>query len=110
MTAGFTRLDRVCNSDVRREFGILPISVKMRENRLKWYGHVLRAREDTVRKIAMLLEVPGKRPKGRPKQRWLDTLRVDLKLTSVNPDQAHDRQEWRRRTNVADPAAQWDKR
>ncbi|VDP51688.1 unnamed protein product [Heligmosomoides polygyrus] len=33
----------------------------MREARLRWYGHVLRANDETVRKIGLNLEVPGKR-------------------------------------------------
>ncbi|VDP37763.1 unnamed protein product [Heligmosomoides polygyrus] len=64
-TAGVTRLDRVRNDAIRQRFGIAPIAEKLREARLRWYGHVLRANDDTVRKIGLNLEVPGKRPRGR---------------------------------------------
>ncbi|EYB97212.1 hypothetical protein Y032_0142g2302 [Ancylostoma ceylanicum] len=50
-----------------------PIADKLRETRLGWYGHVLRANEDTNCKVGLDLEVPGKRPKGRLTQtnpRW----------------------------------------
>ncbi|VDO83764.1 unnamed protein product [Heligmosomoides polygyrus] len=91
-TAGVTRLDRVRNETMRQRFGVASIADKLREARLRWYGHVLRANDDTVCKIGRLnLEVPGKRPRGRPKQRWLDTLHMDLKLAGVHPDQAFDR-------------------
>ncbi|EYB96990.1 hypothetical protein Y032_0144g2447 [Ancylostoma ceylanicum] len=76
---------------------------KLREARLRWYGHVLRADNATVCNIALNLEVPGKRPKGRPKQRWIDTLRSDLKLADIHTDQSHDRAKWRQRTSKADP-------
>ncbi|VDO90898.1 unnamed protein product [Heligmosomoides polygyrus] len=79
-TAGVTRLDRIRNDEIRQRFGVAPIADKLREARLRWYGHVLRASGDTVRKIGLNIDVPGKRPKGRPKQRWLDTLHVDLKI------------------------------
>ncbi|VDO87713.1 unnamed protein product [Heligmosomoides polygyrus] len=94
-TAGVTRLDHVRNVSVRQRFGVAPIADKLREARLRWYGHVLRADGDTVRKIGLNIDVPGKRPKGRPRQRWLDTLHVDLKEAGIHPDQAFDRAKWR---------------
>ena len=71
---------------------------------------VLRANADTVRKTALELEVPGKRPKGRPKQRWLDTLHTDLKIAGIHPDQAFNREKWRSCIKRADPAIERDKR
>ncbi|KIH43262.1 hypothetical protein ANCDUO_26736 [Ancylostoma duodenale] len=67
--AGVMRLDRICNEDIRDRFGIAAISDKLRESRLRWYGHVSRAKEGTACEVGFDLEVPGKRPKGRPKQR-----------------------------------------
>lgn len=109
-TAGLTRLDHVRNDDIRGKFGIAPVAEKLREARLRWYGHVLRAKEDTVRKVGFELAVPGKRPRGRPKQRWFDTLHVDLKAAGIHPDQAFDREKWRQCTRRADPASKRDKR
>lgn len=43
------------------------------------FGHLLRAKSDTVREAGLNLEVPGKRPRGRPKRCWLDTQRMGLK-------------------------------
>ncbi|VDP55247.1 unnamed protein product [Heligmosomoides polygyrus] len=94
-TAGVTRLERVRNDAIRQRFGVASIAEKLREAHLRWYGHVLHANDDTVRKIGLNLEVPGKRPRGRPKQRWLDTLHFDLKMAGVHPDQAFDRENWR---------------
>ncbi|VDO80769.1 unnamed protein product [Heligmosomoides polygyrus] len=73
-TAGVTRMDRIRNDAIRQKFGVAPIADKMREARLRWYGHVLRGKEDSVRKVGLELDVFGKRPRGRPKQRWSDTL------------------------------------
>ncbi|VDO93965.1 unnamed protein product [Heligmosomoides polygyrus] len=109
-TADVTRLDRIRNDEIRQRFGVAPIADKLREARLRWYGHVLRASGDTVRKIGLNIDVPGKRPKGRLKQRWLDTLHVDLKVAGIHPDQAFDRVKWRHYTRIADPASKRDKR
>ncbi|EYC37749.1 hypothetical protein Y032_0768g2191 [Ancylostoma ceylanicum] len=108
--AGITLLDSTCNEDVRQRFGVAPITDKLRQARLRWYGHVLRADNDSVAKIGFNLSVTGKRSKGRPKQRWMDTLHVDLKAVDMHLDQAHDRIEWRQGASKADPVTKRDKR
>ncbi|PIO63769.1 hypothetical protein TELCIR_14623 [Teladorsagia circumcincta] len=62
-TAGVTRLDHVRNDTIRERFGVAPITDNMREARLRWYGHVLRANDESVRKTALDFDVPGKRPR-----------------------------------------------
>ncbi|VDO68885.1 unnamed protein product [Heligmosomoides polygyrus] len=53
--AGVTRMDRIRSDVIRQKFGVAPIADKMREARLRWYGHVLRGKEDSqingVRKV-----------------------------------------------------------
>ncbi|EYC18004.1 hypothetical protein Y032_0029g2006 [Ancylostoma ceylanicum] len=104
--AGIARLDRICNQDIRQRSGVAPITDKLREARLRWYGHVLRAESDSVCKIGFNLDVTGKRPKGRPKQRWMDNLHADLKTVGMHPD----RTKWRQGISEADPATKRDKR
>ncbi|VDL81764.1 unnamed protein product [Nippostrongylus brasiliensis] len=108
--AGVTRLDRVTNADIRERFGVVPIAEKLRETRLRWYGHVLWASDDTVCRIGLALDVPGTRPRGRPKQRWLDTIHADLKAVGVHPDHAYDRSLWRQKIGRADPASKRERR
>uniref|UniRef100_A0A8L8Q3U7 Reverse transcriptase domain-containing protein n=1 Tax=Heligmosomoides polygyrus TaxID=6339 RepID=A0A8L8Q3U7_HELPZ len=55
-TAGVTRMDRIRNDAIRQKFGVAPIADKMREARLRWYGYVLRGREDSVRTIGLNFE------------------------------------------------------
>ncbi|VDP00995.1 unnamed protein product [Heligmosomoides polygyrus] len=52
-TAGVTRMDRIRNDVIRQKFGVAPVADKMREARLRWYGHVLRGKEDSIRMIAL---------------------------------------------------------
>ena len=73
------------------------ISKKVQERRLQWYGHVMRKDEDYVEKRFMEMEVPGRRERGRPKRRWLDSVKVDLK-------EFHDRARWRWLVKNFDPA------
>ncbi|VDP55703.1 unnamed protein product [Heligmosomoides polygyrus] len=46
-TAGDTRMDRI-NDVIRQKFGVAPIADKVREARLRWYGHVLRGEGGSV--------------------------------------------------------------
>nr|CDJ84670.1 endonuclease-reverse transcriptase [Haemonchus contortus] len=86
LSARVTRLDRISNDAIWERFCVAPIVGKMREARLRFYGHVLRAKNDSVRKIGLNLDLTGKRPRGCPKQRWLDTLHEDLEAVDVYPD------------------------
>ncbi|KIH58746.1 hypothetical protein ANCDUO_11040 [Ancylostoma duodenale] len=108
--SGVTRLDHVRNEDMRERYGVVHIQEKMREQRLRWFGHVLRATKQSVEKIVHEFEVPGKRLRGRPRQRWADTLHKDLKIVGLHPDQAHERSKWRLQSRRADPATTRDKR
>ena len=101
---GLTRYDRITNDDVRKRMGVAPITDKMRESRLRWYGHVIRSDEKTVAKNALQFSPKGKRPRGRPKKRWLDGLKEDMKRVNVTPEDALERTKWRRQCKTADPA------
>jgi len=37
---GNTRREKVRNEDILTKIGVAPIEEKMRENRLRWFGHV----------------------------------------------------------------------
>ena len=51
---------------------------KVQESRLKWYGVFIEKVMYTLGKRLMVMEVPGKRRRGRPKRRWLDSITNDL--------------------------------
>ena len=72
------------------------ISRKVQESRLKWYGHILRREEEYVGKRVMVMEVPGKRRRGRPRREWLDSIRNDLSERELSGEGAQDRVKLRR--------------
>ena len=46
---------------------------------LKWYGNVMRREERYTGRRAMEMKVQGRRKRGRPKRKWLDSVRGDIK-------------------------------
>ena len=76
--SGVTKLDRIRNERIRGTTKEGEISKKVQECRLKRYGHVLRREDECVGKRVMAMEVPGKRRRGRPNRRCLDSIRNDL--------------------------------
>ncbi len=54
------------------------------------------------------MTVMGKRPRGRPKKRWLDRLKDDVRHANIIPEEALDRAKWRRVCRTAVPAPMRD--
>ena len=93
------------NIIIREKLGVVCVTDKMREIRLRWYGHVMRKEDDNCTKRIMKAEVYGKRSRGRPRKRWSDMIRNDMKMLNLKDEDILERDEWRRRIRVADPSA-----
>ena len=68
---GVTLRDNVKSVDIRKELGINSIKEKVREMRLRWYGHIQRIEEHNEVTAIVDMVVPGKRQRGRPRE-WMD--------------------------------------
>lgn len=99
---GVTRLDHIPNQTVRDMLGVRPISEKAAERRLNWYGHIRRSVTSIARR-ALDLIVPGVRPRGRPRMRWIDTVRRDMAEAGLTDADASDRLRWKALCKKADP-------
>ncbi|GJT31262.1 ataxia telangiectasia mutated family protein [Tanacetum coccineum] len=70
------------------------------EGRLRWFGHVKRrSHTASVRRVEALL-VDGLRRRGRPKLRWEDRLKQDMKELLLSEDMTSDRSAWRDRISI----------
>jgi len=56
--------DRLPSKELRERLGIDDIALVLQQNRLHWYGHVLRNDDDDWVKKCMEYEVEGPRPRG----------------------------------------------
>ena len=84
------------------------ITKKVQERRLKWYGHVMRSGEHYVGRRAMVMKVQGRRKRRRPKRRWLDKVKDDIKEKGLSADDVYDRATWRRMSSYIDPTQKWE--
>jgi len=64
----------------------------LQQNRLSWYGHVLRKDDDDWVKKCKEYEVEG----SRPKRTWKEVVREDCQARKLNKEHAVDRCKWRR--------------
>ena len=63
----------------------------------------IRREEGYVGKRVMVIEVPGKRTRGRQKRRWLDNIKNDLSERELSGEEAQDRVQRRRLIRNIDP-------
>jgi len=100
---GHTRLDKIRNEVIRGKIGVASTEDKMREARLRWFGHIKRRpRNAPVRKCETIAYPEYRRSRGRPKKSWSEVIRHDLKALGLVEDMAQDRKLWRDRIKVAD--------
>ena len=57
--------------------------------------HVKGRDENIILRIAMELEVEGRRPLGRPKKAWSKVVEEDMRKLNITEDMAKDRKQWR---------------
>jgi hypothetical protein len=76
----------------------------MRNLRMSLAGHVARLGEKRNTYRILVGEPEGKRPLGRPRRRWLDIIKVDLREIRWDGmhwiDRAQDRDQWRALVNA----------
>ncbi|KAK3559145.1 hypothetical protein QTP86_005023 [Hemibagrus guttatus] len=65
---GVTRLDRIRNEYIRGTAHVGRLGDKVREARLRWFGHVQRRVSEYIGRRMLDMELPGRRQRGRPKR------------------------------------------
>jgi len=80
---GVTRRDRIRNEEIYRRVGMnQDILSWIQQRRLRYFGHISRLQDNRYPKIALHGRFHGQRCRGRPKKRWIDTIRRDINKIS----------------------------
>ena len=62
-------------------------------------------------KKCMEYRVEGRRPVGRPRKTWLESVEGDMAELEIDKENVHDRSKWRRNVNAmkrkSNPIGQW---
>jgi len=70
--------------------GLDDIISVLQQNRLRWYGHVLRKEDNDCLKKCMEYEVEGARPRGRQKRTWREIVEKDCQTRKLKKEDATD--------------------
>ena len=89
------------NDDIGEKLKVENITERCRKARLRWFGHVKRRDQEYVGRKTLEMVPPGRRKRGRPKQRWMDCVNRDMRAIRTTKDEVHDRTGWRRIVSAA---------
>ena len=79
------------------------ITETIRLHRLCWFGHVQRMEENRIPKRVLYMNLETTRPRGRPRNRWLDEVWEDGRMVGREEwqEKVYDREEWKRLLRTA---------
>ncbi len=88
---GVTRMDQVRNEEVLRRAGVVKeLAEQAEQGVFQWFGHVERMEEEHLVKKITGSNVRAVRPRGRPRMRWLDSVKRVLGVRGMSMN----KEEW----------------
>jgi hypothetical protein len=79
----------------------------IKSRRMRWAGHVLRMGEKRKAFRILVGKSEGRRPLGRPRHRWVNNIKIDLREIESDGvdwvDLAQDRDQWMALVNLRVP-------
>ena len=89
------------NENTKERLKVESVTERCRKAKRRWFGHVKRRDQDYVGRKTLEMAPPGRRKRGRPKQRWMDCVNRDMRAIGTTKDEVHDRTGWRRIVSAA---------
>jgi hypothetical protein len=77
-------LRKVHNDELHSLYSSPNIVRVIKSSRLRWAGHVARIGEGRGVYRVLVGMPDGKRPLGRPRRRWKDNIKMDLRETGID--------------------------
>ena len=98
---GHTLRDHMRNENIKERLKVESITERCRKARLRWFGQLKKRDQDYVGRKTLEMVPPGRRKRGRPKQRWMDCVNRYIRAIGTTKDEVHDRIGWRRIVSAA---------
>jgi hypothetical protein len=96
VTGGWRELH---NEELHNSYSSPNIITMIKSRRMRWAVHVTRMGEKMNAYRIVVRKPEGKRPLGRPRRRWVDNVKIDLREIGWEImdwiDLAQDRDQWR---------------
>ena len=73
---------------MRERLGLDYIISVLQQDRLRWYGHMLRKEDNDLMKKCMEYEVEGVKSGDRPKKTWRELVEKDCQAHGLNGEDA----------------------
>ena len=87
------------NEELSDQYSLPNIVRVVKSRRMRWVGHVARMGEGRGVHRVLVGKLEGKRPLGRPRRRWEDNIKMDLREMGWGcgdwTELAQDRDRWR---------------
>ncbi|XP_068209155.1 uncharacterized protein [Palaemon carinicauda] len=93
---GVTRRDKIRTKVIKG-------TTRVRESRLRWYGHVMIGDEEYIGRRVREMEVQVPRRRRRLKRRWMDCFKDNLRSKDLTVDEVWDKGRWRTLARNIDP-------
>ncbi|XP_050527980.1 uncharacterized protein LOC126898076 [Daktulosphaira vitifoliae] len=96
------------NAEIREIAKVPYITSYVKDQRIQWLGHAMRREETNEVRASIEYKPTGKKPRGRPKKRWMDGMRQDLERLEATDweKRIQDRDYWRSVTVAAKTLAE----
>ena len=96
-------MDKIRNEYIRGTAQVGKFGDKTREARLRWYGHLRWKDDEYIARRVLMMELPGKRKRGRQKRRFMDVVKEVMTEVEVTEEDTVDRNNWRRKIRCGNP-------
>jgi len=71
------------NRELQEMMNLVPVTNFIKGPRIQWLGHDLRREENDPLRVAFEWKPVVKRPRGRPRKRWIDRVSEDLNAMGI---------------------------
>ena len=87
--------------------GVRRPSAVLAKERLRWIGHVLRSDETILLEVLTFIPEGGARGRGRPRRRFYDTIKIDLKARGIDIAARDQKNFWSSLSNITEDRDAW---